>query len=72
MPSCSFCPRPSVGNYALTGRSGDSWQRVIAPLCRRCGYALDRTKGRTLKATGERWYLGHGVGSFEAKGMRRG
>ncbi len=71
MAPCTFCPRPSAGNYALTRQWRDEWERVIEPLCRRCWYALDRTKGRTLKTTGEQWYLGHNIGSFEAKGMRR-
>ena len=68
---CTFCPRDSAGDYALTRQSQDTWERVIEPVCRRCWAALDRTQGRLLKATGERWLLGHGVGSFDAKGIRR-
>ena len=76
MAPCSFCPRYSTGNYALTRLKGNperlaSWERVIEPVCPRCWRLLDRAEGRVLKATGERWFLGHGVGLFEAKGIRR-
>jgi hypothetical protein len=43
----------------------------------RCARAVDRllseagAGGRVLKAMGERWFGGHTVGLFEAKGMRR-
>ena len=71
MALCTFCTRESADKYALTRQSGEEWERVIEPVCQRCRRLLDRAEGRVLKATGERWYLGHGVGLFEAKGIRR-
>ena len=45
MAPCSFCPLPSVGNYALTRQSGDSWQRAsigVAVVAPSAGFAAER------------------------------
>jgi hypothetical protein len=70
MGSCSFCSQPSVSSYALTALRGDaddraSWRRVMAASCKTCHTALTQTgeSGRLLKATGERWSLGHRLGN---------
>src|SRR5438309_5839578 len=62
--------------WALTSCLGDpedtkSWQRVILPACHRCSRLLSQAgdAGRVHKATGVRWFGGHRVGRFEAKGM---
>ena len=75
MPSCTFCARKPVGSYAFTALNGQpddpaSWRRVVAPVCKSCHTALaeDGAGGRVLKATGERWWLGHGQGKFAAPG----
>ena len=41
------------------------------PLCPRCDALMRQAgdKGRVLKATGERWFGGHRVGRFKAKGF---
>jgi hypothetical protein len=73
---CTFCPRPAPGTWALTACSGDpedsaSWRREILPVCPRCNALIrqDADKGRVLKATGERWYGGHRIGRFDARGI---
>ena len=71
MAPCIFCPGESADKYALTRQSGEEWERVIEPVCQRCRGLLGRAEGRVLKTTSERWFLGHGVGLFEAKGIRR-
>jgi len=75
MVSCGLCPGEAVGVYSVTSQvekdEGEhAWKRGLAPLCARCHLALKAsgTEGRRLKATGERWWLGHGVGSFPAAG----
>jgi len=76
--TCHFCPRPAPANggRALTCCSGDpsdtaSWSRHILPVCPRCDRLLTEagSKGLRLKATAERWFGGHTVGRFEAKGI---
>ena len=64
--------------FALTACRGDrkrrqSWRRLVLPLCPRCHRHLvvAGAEGRRLKATGERWWRGHGVGRFESKGPPR-
>jgi len=76
-PPGTFCPHPG-GRYALTICSVDpeaveSWRRELAPVCVRCHGILRRAgeAGRIVKATGERWFLGHGVGRFEPVTMVR-
>jgi hypothetical protein len=63
-----------VGAYRCKGDPADSafWRREILPLCPRCDALITAAgdEGRVLKATGERWFGGHTVGIFEAKGMR--
>ena len=78
MVSCSLCPGEVLGVFTVTSLvqtddGEDAWKRGLAPLCTRCHAALKAAggEGRRLKTTGERWYLGHGVGLFEAKGIRR-
>ncbi len=46
-----------------------SWRRELLPVCPRCHKALAEVgrEGRVLKATGERWHLGHTVGIFESR-----
>src|SRR5213593_1857164 len=74
--TCHFCSRPAPDKWALTSCSGDpedtaSWSRHILPVCARCNRLLDEggDAGRVLKATGVRWYGGHRVGRFAAKGV---
>ena len=62
--------------WAMTACNGDpadsaSWRREILPLCIRCERLIRQAgdEGRLLKATGERWFGGHTVGRFEAKGV---
>lgn len=75
--SCTFCGRARAVAYAVTVCNGDpelteSWRRDILPVCPRCHTLLTvGGAGRTVKATGKRWYLGHGIGRFEAVGMMR-
>ncbi len=75
MHRCVFCDRSPVPRFALTAQNGDqrrtsSWRREVLPVCPRCHRALAGAgrEGRVLKATGERWYLGHTVGIFESRG----
>jgi hypothetical protein len=73
---CAFCPGFAIpaGKWAVTAQAVDgSWRREILPLCPRCNRLLLEAgdAGRVLKATGERWFGGHTVGIFEAKGIRR-
>ena len=75
-PRCVFCNRTPAPLWALTSCLGDpadakSWQRVILPVCARCNRLLDEggDEGRVHKATGVRWFGGHRIGRFEAKGM---
>jgi hypothetical protein len=77
MDSCIFCRRSAPGKRALTVCNGDpedvdSWRREIAPVCVCCNRLIGEAgrEGRVLKATGERWYGGHGVGRFRAAGQR--
>jgi hypothetical protein len=69
-------PRIAIhgGTWAVTAQAVDgSWRREILPLCPRCNRLLSEAgdAGRVLKATGERWFGGHTVGRFEAKGKPR-
>jgi hypothetical protein len=75
---CAFCGRSPAPEFALTALKGDpessaSWRREVLPLCGRCHRALAEAgaEGRKVKATGERWWLGHGVGRFESRGAPR-
>jgi uncharacterized C2H2 Zn-finger protein len=73
---CAFCPRFAIpsGKWAVTAQARDgSWRREVLPLCPRCDRLLREAgdAGRVLKATGERWFGGHKVGIFEAKGKPR-
>jgi len=77
MDPCIFCRCAAPGKWALTVCSGDPadvdpWRREIAPVCVRCDRLIRAAarEGRVLKATGERWYGGHGVGRFRAPGQR--
>ncbi len=65
---CLFCGRDPAYRYALTVQRGDVWERVVQPVCARCHTMLSVAgdKGRKLKAKGETWYLGHGVGLFDS------
>src|SRR6266498_4499617 len=70
---CAFCPRPAPNGWALTAQAVDgSWRREILALCTRCDALIREAgdKGLVLKATGERWFGGHRVGRFPAKGIR--
>ena len=78
MPACHFCDRVPGVMFALTVCRGDpqrtrSWRRLVLPLCPRCHrlLAVAGAEGRKLKTSGERWWLGHGVGRFESKGAPR-
>jgi hypothetical protein len=76
MQRCAFCPRFAIpgGKWAVTAEAVDgSWRREVVPLCPRCNRLLREAgeSGRVLKATGERWFGGHTVGLFEAKGVGR-
>ena len=69
MGRCVFCDRSPAPTFALTIQNGDprettSWRREVLPVCPRCHKALAEVgrTGRVLKATGERWWLGHGIG----------
>ena len=64
---CTFCQRPAQDSYALTRQFTD-WERLVAPVCDRCLLLLRAAgdTGRRLKATGDRWYLGHGQGLYDA------
>jgi hypothetical protein len=75
MPACTFCGRSPTADYALTACAGNpedttSWRREVLPLCPRCHKALEDAggAGRRIKATSERWWLGHGVGRFGSPG----
>jgi hypothetical protein len=75
MALCTFCGRAPAVNFALTVLNDDpshaaSWRRELLCVCPRCHRALAEvgTVGRKVKATGERWWLGHGVGRFESRG----
>ena len=66
----ALAPRP--GKSAMTAQAVDgTWRREILPLCVRCDALIHQgsENGRVLKATGERWFGGHTVGRFEAKGI---
>ena len=72
MPACTFCGRTPAVTFALTACSGDpkdtaSWRREVLSVCPRCYRLLAQAgdAGRRVKATGERWWLGHGRGRFE-------
>ena len=69
VPTCHFCPRSTDDRFALTAQAlnGD-WERVVAPTCPRCLALLRRAgaDGLRLKATGERWYSGHGRALYDA------
>ena len=69
VPTCRFCPRVIDDQFALTVREpGGDWARVVEPTCLRCLALLRRAGagGLKLKASGERWYLGHGRGLYDA------
>ncbi len=76
MDACALCSRSPAATFALTVQNGDphvtaSWRREVLPVCPRCHRALAGVsrEGRVLKATGERWYLGHTVGRhFDSPG----
>jgi hypothetical protein len=40
---------------------------MIIAICVHIAPAEMGPEGRNLKATGERWWLGHGVGRFESR-----
>jgi hypothetical protein len=70
-----FCDRTPAASSALTARSRDlkkmaSRRREVLPVCRRCHRLLAKAgdEGRRVKMTGERWWLGHGVGRFQSRG----
>ncbi len=74
MGRCVFCDRSPAPAFALTVQNDDpretaSWRREVLPVCPRCHKALASAgrEGRVLKATSERWYLGHTVGTFESR-----
>ena len=74
MALCFFCARTPAPKFALTSFKGDthkvgSWRRHVRPVCPRCHRALAVAgrEGRLLKATRERWYLGHTLGIFESR-----
>ncbi len=71
---CFFCTRTADPKFALTSLKGDthkagSWRREVLPVCPRCHRALADVgrEGRVLKATSERWHMGHTVGIFESR-----
>ncbi len=80
-PACLFCGRTPAASFALTVLDANphktsSWRREVLPVCPRCHRALAKVgrEGRVLKATRERWYLGHTVGileSWAADALRR-
>ena len=79
MAHCTFCDRSPAAPFALTALDGDSkemssWRREVLPVCPRCHRALAVAgpDGRKVKTTGERWWLGHGVGRFESRGAPKG
>jgi hypothetical protein len=72
---CTFCGRSPTGDYALTACASDpddiaSWRREVLPVCSRFHKALEDagSTGRRFKTTGERWWLGYGVGRFSSSG----
>ena len=72
---CMFCGRNPAPAFALTAHSGEpgeiaSWRRVVAPVCARCLAMLRSAgpEGRVVRATGERWFLGHGMGRYAPPG----
>ncbi len=74
MSPCILCGRSPAATFALTVQNGEphesaSWRRELLPICPRCHKALAEVgrEGRVLKATGERWHLGHTVGIFESR-----
>ena len=78
MPRCGLCPRRILGVFAVTVLEGSAddaqaWRRGLVPLCPICHRLLADAgaDGRSFKATGERWHLGHGVERFESKGAPR-
>ncbi len=78
MIRCAFCRRRAAGVFAATvldepPEEAASWRRGLAPMCKQCQRALAEAgrEGRVLKATGERWVLGHTVGIFESRGAPR-
>ena len=69
------CGAGAKGNYAMTSLKGDpkrigSWRRHVLAACPRCHRLLLAAglEGRKLKATGEVWYAGHGLGRFDSPG----
>jgi len=70
--ACIFCGRPAH-RYALTVQRAESWQRIVEPVCARCHALLTKAgpDGRKLKAKDETWFLGHGIGVYEAPGQGR-
>jgi hypothetical protein len=70
VPACYFCGREPATSFALTARDATSWRREVLPVCLRCHRELAqaRQEGRRLKATGERWWLGHTGGRFGSRG----
>lgn len=66
---CRFCSRSTDDRFALTAWApSGNWRRVVEPTCARCRALLRRAgaDGLRLKATSERWYLGHGQGLYDA------
>ncbi len=75
MYTCHFCGAGAPGNYAMTSLKGNpkrigSWRRHVLAACPRCHRLLLAAglEGRKLKATGEVWYAGHGLGRFDSPG----
>jgi MFS family permease len=62
LAGCAFCWRRSAGFRAVSNRSlASAWSRRVVPLCSRCQRELRDAgeEGLVLKATDERWRIGH-------------
>ena len=75
MLRCGLCPRRILDVFTVTVLEGpaddeQSWRRGLAPLCPICHrlLAVAGANGRTLKGTGQRWFLGHTVGRIQSPG----
>jgi hypothetical protein len=76
MGDCAFCGRSPAPDFTVTACASDPqdgsshWRREVLPVCPRCHRALAQAgpEGRTLKTTGERWWLGHGYGQIKSEG----
>jgi hypothetical protein len=70
MYRCAFCPRLSPGKWAVTAQDREgNWRPEVIPICARCNRLIEEggKEGRVLKATGERWCAGHGIGHIVPK-----